>query len=240
MKSIITGYVAYTLKDKNGKVILKGAKPFNSFVKNFMVMLEAMFKGEDSKTPPDTPTQAVDIDGNSFSLSFPTPPTDGDIAYNIPLGWRVDAEAGDLLFLRGEPTEWGIMVGSGDSPTTINFWNLESIYPHGRGEGYMNYLSTQVTEPEFDGTYVKFTIQRLVVNEADVSQIVREVGLIAREYYTWKRFLIARDVVDPPITMPPKSLLEVTIVIAGVMAPYNILYSSDLSVGYEASQVSKF
>ena len=236
MKSIITGYVAYTLKDKNGKVILKGAKPFNSFVKNFMVMLEAMFKGEDSKTPPDTPTQAVDIDGNSFSLSFPTP----ENHYGIPLGWRVNAEAGDTLFLRNEPTEWGIVVGSGDSPTTINFWNLESIYPHGKDEGYMNYLSTQVTEPEFDGTYVKFTIQRLVVNEADVSQIVREVGLIAREYYTWKRFLIARDVLDPPITMPPKSLLEVTIVIAGVMAPYNILYSSDLSVGYEASQVSKF
>jgi len=236
MKSIITGYVAYTLKDKNGKVILKGAKPFNSFVKNFMVMLETMFKGEDSKTPPDTPTQAVDINGNSFSLSFPTP----ENHYGIPLGWRVNAEAGDTLFLRNEPTEWGIVVGSGDSPTTINFWNLESIYPHGKDEGYMNYLSTQVTEPEFDGTYVKFTIQRLIVNEADTSQIVREVGLIAREYYTWKRFLIARDVLDSPVTMPPKSLLEVTIVIAGVMAPYNIIYSSDLSVGYETSQVSKF
>lgn len=236
MKSVITGYIAYVLKTKDGKVLLKGAKPFNSFVKNFMVMLEAMFKGEDSKTPPPTPTQAVDLDGNSFSLSFPTP----EGRYGIPLGWRVDAEAGDLLSLRGEPTEWGIIVGSGDSPTTINFYNLESMYPHGKDVGYMNYMSTQVTEPEYDGTYVKFTIKRLIINEADVSQVVREVGLIAREYNTWKRFLIARDVLDSPVTMPAKSLLEVTIVIAGVLAPYNVLYVSDQAVGFSTSQVSTF
>jgi len=236
MKSVITGYIAYTLKTKDGKVLLKGAKPFNSFVKNFMVMLEAMFKGEDDKTPPPTPTQAVDLDGNSFSLSFPTP----EGLYGIPLGWNINAEAGDTLFLRNEPTEWGIIVGSGDSPTTINFYNLESMYPHGKDVGYMNYMSTQVTEPEYDGTYVKFTINRLIINEADVSQIVREVGLIAREYYTWKRFLIARDVLDSPVTMPAKSLLEVTIVIAAVLAPYNVLYVSDQAVGFSTSQVSTF
>ena len=236
MKSVITGFVAYTLKTKDGKILLKGVKPFNSFVKNFMVMIETMFKGEDSKIPPTAPTQAIDLDGNSFTLSFPTP----EDHYGIPLGWRIDAEAGDTLFLRGEPTEWGIIVGSGDSPTTINFYNLENMYPHGKEEGYMNYLSTQVTEPEYDGTYVKFTIRRLIINEADVSQVVREVGLIAREYYTWKRFLIARDVLDEPVTMPPKSLLEVTIVIAGVLAPYNLIYLSDQAVGYDSSQVTKF
>ena len=236
MKSVITGYIAYTLKDKNGKVLLKGAKPFNSFVKNFMVMLETIFKGEDTKLEPPEPTQAVDIDGNSFTFS---------VYYlrnetSLPFGWRIDAEAGDTLFLRNEPTEWGIVVGSGDSPTTINFYKLESIYPHGKEAGYMNYLSTKLTEPEYDGTCVKFTINRLIVNEADVSQVVREIGLIAREYNSWKRWLVARDVLDSPVTMPAKSLLDITIVIAAVLAPYNVLYVSDQAVGFSTSQLSTF
>ncbi|MHC1628475.1 MAG: hypothetical protein ACXQTI_06585 [Candidatus Nezhaarchaeales archaeon] len=236
MRSMITGYIAYTLKDKDGRVLRKGVKHFNSFVKNFLVMIETMFKGEDSLFPPPAPTQAVDVNGNPFTLSFPTP--EGN--YGIPLGWRVDADAGDRLIERGEPTDWGILVGSDDSPTTINFYSLVAPYPHGKGEGYMNYLSTEMTEPEFDGTYVKFTIRRLIINEADVSQLVREVGLVAREYYTWRKFLLARDVLTEPISMPPKSLLDVTIVIAGVLAPYNVIYTSDYAVGYGASQLSTF
>jgi hypothetical protein len=233
-KSIITGYIAYALKTQDGKELLRGAKPFDSLLRNFIVMLETLFKGMDTKFPPPSPSQIQDTSGTYKTLTFPLP----EAKYGIPLGWRVDAEAGDTLELRDEPTDWGIMVGYGDSPTTINFWKLENPYPHGRGVGYMNYLGTKVTEPTFDGTYVKFTIQRLIANEADQPQYVREVGLIAREYYTWTRFLIARDVITPQVTMPPKSLLEVTIVLAGIMAPYNIFFRKDFAVGYQTSQRS--
>jgi hypothetical protein len=102
----------------------------------------------------------------------------------------------------------------------------------------MNYLGTKVTEPAFDGTYVKIIIQRLIANEADEQQYVREVGLIAREFYTWRRFLLARDVISPAIAMPPKSLLEVNIVLAGILAPYNIFFRRDYAVGYQTSQRS--
>jgi len=233
---MITGYIAYTLYSKDGRVLKKGVKPFNSFVKNFMIMLETMFKGEDSKFPPPSPTPAVDTNGVEFTLTFPTP----NKAYGIPLGWNIKADAGDKLLERNEPTDWGILVGAGDSPTTINYYSLDQPYPHGKGEGYMNYLSTEVSEPEFDGSYVKFSIKRIVVNEADVSQVVSEIGLVAREFYTWKKFLIARDVLDSPINMPPKSMLEITIVIMAVLAPYNIIYVEDYGSGTEVSTRSTY
>jgi len=228
---MITGYIAYTLYSRDGRVLKKGVKPFNSFVKNFMVMLETMFKGEDSKFPPPAPTQAVDTSGVAITLSFPSPRD----TYGIPLGWNIKADAGDKLLERNEPTDWGILVGAGDSPTTINYYALDQPYPHGKGEGYMNYLSTEVTEPEFDGSYVKFSIKRIVVNEADVSQVVNEIGLVAREFNTWKKFLIARDVLDSPINMPPKSMLEITIVIMALLAPYIVFYVKDHGVGTEFS-----
>jgi len=34
MKSLITGYIAYTLKTKDGKILLKGAKPLSSHDRN--------------------------------------------------------------------------------------------------------------------------------------------------------------------------------------------------------------
>jgi len=235
-ESMITGYLALTLKNKDGKELLRVAQPMRSLLRNFIVMLETMFKGVDTLWNKYSPSQAIDVNGNSFYLSLSAPSG----YYGVPIGWRIDAEAGEILFQRGEPTDWGIMVGASDDPNTINFWNLAQPYPHGTGAGYMNYLDTTIKEPYFDGTYVSLEIKRIVVNEADIYQVVKEVGIIAREYNTWKRFLIARDVLDYPINMPPKSMLEITIVIQGILAPYNIYYTSDYAVGYDNSLVTKF
>ncbi|MFP3265626.1 MAG: hypothetical protein RXO54_07320 [Acidilobus sp.] len=233
-RSIITGYTILTLKTPDGRPIMRIVKPFDSLLRNFIVMLETLFKGMDTLLQPPQPSTVTNTAGASVSLTFPTP----NGAYGIPLGWRVDADAGDILILRGEPTDWGILVGSDNSPTTINFWNLGSPYPHGKSVGYMNYLSTTISQPAFDGTSVNLSIERLIVNEADVSQLVYEVGLVAREYNTWTKFLIARDVLDTPISMPPKSLLDVTIVIQGLLAPYQVFYRKDYAVGSEASTKS--
>ena len=235
VESIITAYIALTVKDKNGKELKRVVQPMRSLLRNFMVMLETMFIGEDTFWNLYTPSDAIDVDGNYFKLSVKVPQQQ----YGTPIGWRIDAEAGDVLYERGEPTDWGIMVGASDDPNTINFWNLAEPYPHGKGVGYMNYLSTEITEPYFDGSNVVIEVKRLIVNEADVEQTVREVGIIAREFHTWKRFLIARDVLDTPITVPAKGLLEVTSVIQGVLAPYQVYYLKDYAVGSEASTVSK-
>jgi len=230
-RSVITGYVILTLKTRDGKTIMRTTKQFDSLLRNFIVMLEVLFKGMDTKIPPPQASTVTNTAGTSVSLSFPTP----NGAYGIPLGWRVDAEAGDILLLRNEPTDWGILVGSDDSPTTINFWNLGSPYPQGKDVGYMNYLGSTVSQPTFDGTSVNLSIERLIVNEADSPQSIYEVGLVAREYNTWTKFLIARDVLNTPISMPPKSLLDVTIVIQALLAPYQVFFRKDYTVGSESS-----
>jgi len=236
VESIITAYIALTVKNKDGKELKRVVQPMRSLLRNFMVMLETMFMGKDTFWNLYTPSDAIDVDGNHFKLSVSVP----ESAYGTPIGWRIDAEAGEILYERGEPTDWGIMVGASDDPNTINFWNLAQPYPHGKGAGYMNYLSSEISEPYFDGSNVVIKVKRLMVNDADTEQTAKEVGTIAREYPTWKRFLIARDVLDTPITIPAKGLLEVTIVIQGILAPYQVYYLEDYSVGYETSTVSKF
>jgi len=234
INSMITGYIAYTLMDKNGKPICRGVKHFDSFVRNFMVMLESVLLGKDTRTTLPPYSNAVDTSGVSRQLERPLPPAGGDPVF----GWGIVAEAGDTLERFNISTDWGILVGSGDSPTTLNFWRLESPYPHGRTAGKMNYLSSQITEPSFDGSNVRFSIKRLIVNEADTTQVVREIGVVGLEYRTHNKYLIARDVITPPISMPPKSLLEVIIVFAGLLAPINIFFRSDVAVGGESSSRS--
>jgi len=235
--SLITGYIVYTLKTPDGKDILRGVKHFDSFVRNFMVMIESVLLGQHSRFTLPPYSNATDVTGSSVQLGRPSPPSgsSGGSSGDPYFGWSIVADAGDRLEFFGLPTDWGILVGSGDSPTTINFWKLESPYPHGRTVGRMNYMSSNITEPVFDGSYVRFDIKRIIINESDATQIVREVGLVGLEYRTRNKFLFARDVITPPISMPPKSMLEITIVLAGLLAPLNIFFRRDAGVGTDSS-----
>ena len=237
-RSIVYGYIVLELRDPaSGKPVIRTIQPMESLVRNFLVMIERMFKGEDSLFPPPSSSSVTLTDGSSYTLSL-TPPTLSNTGA-FP-GWSVVADSGDRLIEMQMPTDWGILVGKGTSPTTINYWKLENPYPHGHGSGYMNYLSTSVEPVSFDESTVKFSIRRLIVNDAPVSQTVTEVGLVAREYNTWKKFMIARDLLSQAITMPPNSLLEVTIVISGIVAPYQVIYTKDYAVGYDEYRLSRF
>lgn len=234
-KTLVTGYLVLELRDRHGKVLRRDVRDFDPFVRNLIVLLENVLKGEDTfvseNIMPITLSNATDVEGNSFTpMPYSSYNPEGARQY-----WNIVADAGDVLIQRGEPTDWGILVGYGESPTTINFWSLENPYPHGRGQGYMNYLSTELTPPEFDGNYVKFTVKRRIINDATVTQRVTEVGVVAREFHTWRKLLIARDLLDTPIDMPPASLLEVTIVIQALPAPFNIITTLDYGVPEEVS-----
>ncbi|MCD6359338.1 MAG: hypothetical protein J7M38_00655 [Armatimonadetes bacterium] len=234
-KTLITGYLVVELKDRLGRSLRRDVRDFDPFVRNLIVILENILKGVDTyvseKIMPITLSNATDVEGNSFT---PMPYSSYNPEWTHQY-WNIVADAGDVMLQRGEPTDWGILVGYGESETTINFWSLENPYPHGRGAGYMNYLSTEVTPPEFDGSYVKFTVKRRIVNDAEATQRVSEVGVVGREMYTWRRVLIARDLLSPPIDMPPASILEVTIVIQALLAPFNIYTAFDYAIPYDQS-----
>jgi len=226
---MIKGYLKLALYDRDGRLLEERVQEMRSLLDNFIVLLESVFKGVDTRFPPPEPPKVTLPDGTLYQIPR-TLLTPGTV-----VGWRVDAEAGEILYLRGEPTDWGVIVGSDDSPNTITVYRLYAPYPHGKGVGYMNYLSTTITPPYFDGANVRMDITRLVLNESDSTQVVREVGVMVREYYTWQRFLIAREALASPISMPPRSMLQVTITLVAVPAPFTVIYVSDFAVGGETA-----
>jgi hypothetical protein len=123
---MIKCFLSLKLYDSNGRLLEERVQEMHSLLDNFIVLLENVFKGVDTKFPPPTPTKVTLLDGTQYQLP---------LRYYNPgtvAGWRVDAEAGDVLYLRGEPTDWGIIVGSDDSPNTITVYKLYAPYPHGK------------------------------------------------------------------------------------------------------------
>jgi len=230
---LIEGLISLELRDRSGGILARHTQEMQSLVRNFIVMLETAFKGVNTKFPPPPPQAAVDTSGASRGMGIM------NYQRGATQGWRVDADAGDQLLLRNEPTDWGILVGSDNTPVSITDYSLKAPYPHGRGRGYMNYLSTSIEGP-FVGGYVWFRVKRVVVNESDINQTIWEVGLVGREFYTWNKFLFFRDVLTDPIIMPPNSLVEITIEIRATPAPYIALYAKDFAPGYDSSIVHRF
>jgi hypothetical protein len=110
---------------------------------------------------------------------------------------------------------YGIVVGSGSTPVSPTDYRLASKISHGTGAGRLDYESHTVTSAYSD-TSSYFEIARSFVNRSGGDVIVREVGLIARNY--WKdlnsvyvdvKFLIARDVLQNPILVPNLASLTV-------------------------------
>ena len=110
---------------------------------------------------------------------------------------------------------YGIAVGSGSTPVTPNDYNLASKIPHGTGPGQLDYEPHTINS-SYSDTYSYVEIARGFINRSGGDVIVREVGLIAWNY--WRnpggvvnsvKFLIARDVLPDPILIPNLASLTV-------------------------------
>jgi hypothetical protein len=110
---------------------------------------------------------------------------------------------------------YGIVVGSGSTPVSPTDYSLASKISHGTGAGQLDYdVHTVTTSYSSTSSYVE--ISRVFVNKSNSDVIVREVGLMARNY--WKdfgavrndvKFLIARDVLPTPVIVKPLGSLTV-------------------------------
>jgi hypothetical protein len=110
---------------------------------------------------------------------------------------------------------YGIVVGSGSTPVSPTDYRLASKISNGTGTGQLDYEPQTVTS-SYSDTSSYFEIARSFINRSGGDVIVREVGLIARNY--WKdvgvvyvdvKFLIARDVLPNPILIPNLASLTV-------------------------------
>lgn len=184
--------------ERDGVIIYRGQS--RSFVKNFGIILAGMLKNSGLG---DTTKYVAVVN------------TSGNIA-NAPIEDIIGSSYtyySPMAFSSGDNDDsYGIVVGSGSTPVSPDDYALASKIPHGTGAGQIDYNTHTVTSSYSDtSSYIE--ISRSFTNRSGSDIIVREVGLIARSYHTYRnvdiRVLVARDVLTNPIVVPNLSSLTV-------------------------------
>jgi hypothetical protein len=110
---------------------------------------------------------------------------------------------------------YGIVVGTGTAPVTPTDYMLASKIPHGTGSGQLDY-DTHTIASSYTSSSSYAEISRVFVNKSGSDVVVREVGLIAWNYFKDTsavrnnvKFLVARDVLPSPVTV--KNLGSLTV-----------------------------
>ncbi|MCL7393199.1 MAG: hypothetical protein LZ162_06200 [Thaumarchaeota archaeon] len=198
---------AEVVVEVNGREVFRG--PSRSFVTNFAKALLGMFSAPDnvplSTTGLFASATVTALDGSSQTIwtewySSPNRYADGvALAMNAP----------------DNNDSFGIWVGSGSTPVSPTDYNLSSKIPHGSGSGQLDYEPHTVTS-SYSSTSSYAEIARSFINRSGANVIVREVGIVARNYWRDEynvqrdvKFLIARDVLPNPILVPNLASLTV-------------------------------
>jgi hypothetical protein len=110
---------------------------------------------------------------------------------------------------------YGIVVGTGTATVTPTDYKLASQIPHGTGSGQLDY-DTHTVASSYTSSSSYVEISRVFVNRSGGDVVVREVGLIARNYFKDDgavrndvKYLIARDVLPSPVRV--KNLGSLTV-----------------------------
>jgi len=192
----------------NGKEVYKGRS--KSFVANFAKLLLGILSAP-GYWPYYGLTALASATVTLPSGSATTVPTEFYNAANAGYG------GGTPLAINAPDNEpsYGIVVGSGSTPVSPTDYNLASQIPHGTGAGQLDYDPHAITSSYSDtSSYVE--IARSFVNRSGSDIIIREVGIIGRNF--WRdsgevrrdaKFLIARDVLPTPILVPNLATLTV-------------------------------
>ena len=111
---------------------------------------------------------------------------------------------------------FGIVVGSGTTNVSPTDSSLASKISNGTGSGQLSY-QTHTTNSSFSSSSSFIQISRTFINNSGADVVVREVGLIARNFFRDNsgvkndaKILIARDVLPNPVTVKPLGSLNVT------------------------------
>jgi len=194
--------------EKDGKVVYRDIS--KSFVQNIGKILGVILS-----SPGGTPTSyagavtsavVTDTTGSSATVYGEYYTTSGTADCG---GTPAAASAAD------NDDSYGIVVGSGVTPVSPTDYMLAAKISHGTGSGQLDY-DTHTILTSYTSTSSYIEISRVFVNRSGADVVVREVGLIVRNY--WKsrynlekdvKFLIARDVLPSPTTVKNLGSLNV-------------------------------
>ena len=138
-------------KIENGKKIVIKRRKARSFVKAFIGLLNVQMAGASRSI--------IDTGGTSRSIS------------NSSYNFQVTAGAGTSAY--------GIQVGTGTNPVTIDDYKLQSQIAHGTGAGQLQYGATSVDAYAVSSGKAFFNVQRLFTNNSGGDITVKEIGLVS-------------------------------------------------------------
>jgi hypothetical protein len=99
-------------------------------------------------------------------------------------------------------TQWGIVLGRGDTPVALADIDLATRITHGVGANELDYGATVTLGVTDTGSAIRLTMQRQVTNLSGADITVKEIGLFVQAYVSAPRYsLIAREVIAGPVTI---------------------------------------
>ena len=219
----VRGFIEIEIRDKNGIVIREGRHKMHSFVNNVLRILEGWARAVGGMATGSgglvRSTTVVNVAGSSVTAY---------IEWYDPAG-NTRGGGNSMGLLAGDNVDsYGIVVGSGTSPVTLDSYALASKISHGTSEGQLDYdamaaeelgLDTSVSPPVYRCRFL-----RGFKNLSGGDIVINEVALIARCY--WKdygavrndvTFMIARDVLPISYTVPAGGSATVVVVVEVVL-----------------------
>jgi len=170
------------IKDKDGNIVKCLRKKSESFVKQFLMILQSqmehLWTGY-ANYPNHMYSSVKDINGNNHYLSANA----STFACEAALG----------------STSWGLLVGTVDTAPTIDDYYLGTLIAHGTGAGQLQYSAVSFGAPTCDGNTAEFSITRSFANGSAGTVTVKEVGLVVLAYDfvgTGYYFLTIRDIMN--------------------------------------------
>ena len=196
--------VELEVRDKNGKLISVHRQQSKSLLKNFARILRTMFLAVGGQSTYAVSTTLTDTSGASKTFYG---------AYTYGSG-----NSGLAPMCANAPSgndAHGIQVGSSSTAVTRDDFQLGGKIANGTSAGQLSYGSMTVEDTDGTAPDTIFRLIRTFTNNTSSAITVYEIGLVIANTYisagsgTTNYFLIARDVLSAPQSIPAGATLTV-------------------------------
>jgi hypothetical protein len=179
------------VRDKNGKLLEKRSRTCHSFLKNFAWFVYAFFAA----------TNVTRTNTGGGSATFYGSRAVTITGENSPM--KCNAASADDSF--------GIQVGSGTTPVSRDDYALATKISHGTAAGQLAYGTMTIETVNGTPPESQFRIIRTFSNSTADAITVYEIGLAISNRWAdvETKFLIARDVLSAPVTVPAGATLTI-------------------------------
>jgi len=200
------------VRDKNGKILSVHRQKSKSLLKNFARMLRTMLVPSIPTTTGQSTVSLTDTGGTSRTFTG---------AYLAYTGSSAAVYVGLYPLCAGAPSgndAYGIQVGTGTGAVTRDDYQLGGKIANGSGSGQLVYGAMTVEDTDGTPPDTVFRLIRTFTNNTSSSITVYEIGLVIANSIipvtssispTTYYFLIARDVLSTPQSIPAGATLTV-------------------------------